>query len=1281
MKWSYTKDGSVSSNADTAWVDEVAFTPETTTYTVTYNGNGNNGGSAPTDSNTYSQSDTVTVLGNTGNLTKNGYTFAGWNTAANGSGTNYSPSATFNMGSSNVTLHAKWAALPTYTVSYSGNGNNGGSVPTDSSNYYQSDTVTVLANTGNLTKTGYTFSGWNTAANGSGTNYSPSATFNMGSSNVTLYAKWTALPTYTVSYNGNGNTSGSSPSNQTKTSGVDLALASNSGNLAKSGYSFEGWNTSSNGSGTDYAEGANYSLNANLTLYAKWNSPPSVDAGSNQTVSLEAGGAAWTPDSISTTAWYDAADASSITASGGSVSQWNDKSGNGNHATQSNSSIQPVTGSKSIGGKNVIDFETSNNQSLVIPSIDVIGKEVWAVFIMDDYTTTSSQLLLGGGGNVQIGVNSSTQSLRLWSAGNPYSADTKSTANIPVTTPTLAAWLAHTDTKKFSINGALEVTNNTYQGGSMNATNIGRGQYATMDGAIGEIIVTSSELSTEDRQKIEGYLAHKWGLQANLPAGHPYKISAPGDGSAAVVNLDGTINDPEGDPYTSTWSVVSGPAGVNFADESAEDTTASFTAVGTYVLELTAGGSSDQVTITVNDGSNSLPTVDAGVDQTVLLEASSGGWSPESISTTAWFDATDSSSITQSGGSVSQWNDKSGNAHHATSSGSSMPSYNSSDSRLNNQPSIGYNQGYKFLTTPTIGAIKNVYVVTYYDDPDNAFNSHRVLFSDTGNTTKIQGKANGDSWVSGKGFNFHRDGSTTSSDNGALPMGPTMWTAKGTASHTNKNWRILGGQRNYQYWEYGAVAEMILTDGTEDLETQQKIEGYLAHKWGLEANLPAEHPYKNEAPGGGGTATVVNLDGTVIDPDNDPFTSTWSVISGPATVDIANTSAVDTTATFTALGSYVLELTASDNNGQSSDQVTITVTDGSIITTTVPNVVGQTQATAESSIVAANLVLGNVAEAYSTTVAAGNVISQTPSGGTTVDEGTSVDLVVSIGLDSSPKLVRTTVNNVSNTGWTTVDLGQTYASPVVIATPIYPTGVTTPVVTRINNITATGFDLKLDRADGLTGAVSFDVSVIAVEEGVYTPASGGVTMEAVKFTSSVTAGKSNWVATARSYQNSYTNPVVLGQIMSANDANWSAFWCMGSSQGSPPDASNLSIGKHIGEDPNKIRANEVIGYIVIESGTGSIDGVNFEAGLGSDIVLGLTNSTTPYTYNLSGSLNSASAAAVSQAAMDGGDGSWAVLAGSAPFSPTSIGVYVAEDILGDSEQGHTSEQVGYIVFE
>lgn len=78
----------------------------------------------------------------------------------------------------------------TYTVTYNGNTKTSGNVPIDGSSPYASgSTVTILGNSGTLIKTDFVFSGWNTAANGSGTSYSQGDTFTINS-NTILYAKW-----------------------------------------------------------------------------------------------------------------------------------------------------------------------------------------------------------------------------------------------------------------------------------------------------------------------------------------------------------------------------------------------------------------------------------------------------------------------------------------------------------------------------------------------------------------------------------------------------------------------------------------------------------------------------------------------------------------------------------------------------------------------------------------------------------------------------------------------------------------------------------------------------------------------------------------------------------------------------------------------------------------------------------------------------------------------------------------------------------------------------------
>lgn len=124
---------------------------------------------------------------------KKGYIFFGWNTEADGSGKTYDPGTLYNVMPSGVavTLTAQWTPI-TYTVKYDGNGATSGSTASSSHTY---DVAKELTANG-YKKTGYTFSGWNTKADGSGTKYADKASVkNLTSTNgatVTLYAQWTA---------------------------------------------------------------------------------------------------------------------------------------------------------------------------------------------------------------------------------------------------------------------------------------------------------------------------------------------------------------------------------------------------------------------------------------------------------------------------------------------------------------------------------------------------------------------------------------------------------------------------------------------------------------------------------------------------------------------------------------------------------------------------------------------------------------------------------------------------------------------------------------------------------------------------------------------------------------------------------------------------------------------------------------------------------------------------------------------------------------------------------
>lgn len=165
-----------------------------------------------------------------------------------------------NSGSNNGT---------TYTVTFNANGGSGTPPAAMTAN---SGSGIILPGQSSLTRSGYTFGGWNTNAVGTGTNYTAGSSYSV-TGNTTLYAKWNSSgsgTTYTVTFNANGG-NGSPPAAMTASSGSGIILPEQ-GSLTRSGYTFGGWNTNAAGTGTNYNSKSSYTVNGNVTLYARWSS-------------------------------------------------------------------------------------------------------------------------------------------------------------------------------------------------------------------------------------------------------------------------------------------------------------------------------------------------------------------------------------------------------------------------------------------------------------------------------------------------------------------------------------------------------------------------------------------------------------------------------------------------------------------------------------------------------------------------------------------------------------------------------------------------------------------------------------------------------------------------------------------------------------------------------------------------------------------------------------------------------------------------------------------------
>ncbi|MBT8036351.1 MAG: family 16 glycosylhydrolase [Verrucomicrobiae bacterium] len=331
------------------------------------------------------------------------------------------------------------------------------------------------------------------------------------------------------------------------------------------------------------------------------NDAPVVDAGIDDAVFFSGGGP-WSPAGISPDAWYDAADAATITEAAGVVSQWRDKSGNNYHLNQGTADKQPTYSATAWNGSlPAVTFDGSNDYLENVTKLTQGAVTLAAVFQQSN--TDANDRAFGIRGSQATGPSSFSlamdNTLRYdggYSAGSITATTGK---HLRVATRSTSSQLGYIDGSQ-NINASVSLDNID---GYINTGNVSETLANAFAGKVVEGLVIFGTISTTDREKIEGYFAHKWGLASNLPGGHPYFAEAPGGGNVTVI-LDGTVSDPNDDSLTTLWSVVSGPGSVSFDDASAVDTTASFSEYGSYVLRLTAGDGVDstfaEVTITVS---------------------------------------------------------------------------------------------------------------------------------------------------------------------------------------------------------------------------------------------------------------------------------------------------------------------------------------------------------------------------------------------------------------------------------------------------------------------------------------------------------------------------------------------------------------------------------------------------------------------------------------------------------------------------------------------------------
>jgi hypothetical protein len=272
----------------------------------------------------------------------------------------------------------------------------------------------------------------------------------------------------------------------------------------------------------------------------------------------------WDPSLITTALWLDANDSATITQSGGAITTWADKSGNNRNATADGNPTYSATGMST--NKPAVQLDGTGDG--FVSSITGIGSFNALDVYMVTQTTAAAAADTNSGtfwgyGNVSLagGIYPAYRALALSSSTSGLSGElitllfdnaSFDTGRLGSSTYARAANTAQILNSKNSTSGTLlfsngaavtlgltnQITTSTSAAPSSVGYTVDSNFYigATRANAalsyspaikFAEIIVSSTLLSTLDRQKLEGYLAHKWGLAANLPSDHPYKTNAP----------------------------------------------------------------------------------------------------------------------------------------------------------------------------------------------------------------------------------------------------------------------------------------------------------------------------------------------------------------------------------------------------------------------------------------------------------------------------------------------------------------------------------------------------------------------------------------------------------------------------------------------------------------------------------------------------------------------------------------------------------------------------------
>ena len=499
--------------------------------------------------------------------------------------------------------------------------------------------------------------------------------------------------------------------------------------------------------------------------------------------------------------WLDAADATTVTLSGSSVTQWNDKSGIANHASGGVSPTYDRTTNAVVFNGTTHYLTTAHSASLTTETLFMVGTLTGSTASGNYHTLVASSL--NGGRHLftnASALNLNRQNVTPGPLGGTFSANQR----------TLFQYRRDlSNTVTLLLNGSSVATTTLAAYTTGLTTWIGRWPGTTTDnweGSIHELIIYSKAISKSERQLVEGYLAQKWGLKTGLPSTHSFRTE---------LALSPIFN--PGKFGLHLWLDAADPLGTGIPPSSG-------TAITTWVDKSPMNKSCSQPTVSrkptfTYDGS--YPAIYFDRANTQFLDQDS----PVGLLPTRFYGIfIVSRATTEPNDSEIYCTFHNQKTSTLTTTNNTIfvaiLQKNSTGTLFRNNTNVHYANGGTASITGKFYSVSN---------PSNPNDRNLMeILDDSG----IANNCFFENGSSGANFSYVGSFANVTTDLFGYTVGTS--SSNGTPSTTN----CLNGY----------IYEIIVTTYQPTFFQRQQIEGYLAWKWGIQSKLPNTHPYSKYPP-------------------------------------------------------------------------------------------------------------------------------------------------------------------------------------------------------------------------------------------------------------------------------------------------------------------------------------------------------------------------------------------------------------------------------------------------